>query len=126
MNEKNRRGNERVPFQTSASLHFADAVYDNLHVDNLSMRGAFVNGLSGPKVSDQCKVELFLSGASSSLRLKMLGEVVRVSDEGAGLHFIELDPDTFFHLKHLVYYNSADPDHVEDPLFEEIPDGSFE
>ena len=126
MNENNRRKNERVPFQTSASLYFADAVYENLHVRNLSMRGALVAGVSGLKVSDQCKVELFLSGTSSSLRLKMLCEVVRVSDEGVGLHFIELDPDTFFHLKNIVYYNSEDPDHMKDPLFEEILDGPFE
>ena len=99
MNQKNRRKNERVPFQTSASLCFADAVCVNRDVTDLSMRGAFVAGVSGMKVADQCQVELFLSGASSSLRLKMLGEVVRVSDEGVGLHFIELDPDTFFHLK---------------------------
>lgn len=126
MNKKNRRKNERVPFQTSASLCYADVVYENMDVLDLSMRGAFVAGVSGMKVSDQCRIELFLSGASSSLRLEMLGEVVRVSNEGVGLHFIELDPDTFFHLKNIVYYNSEDPDHLEDQLFEDIPDGSFE
>ena len=96
---KNRRENERVPFQTSASLHFADDVHENLDIRNLSMKGAFVAGVSGMKVADQCKVELCLSGTSSSLCLKMLAEVVRVADEGAGLYFVELDPDTFFHLK---------------------------
>lgn len=126
MNKKNRRENERVPFQTTAALRFADAVYENQDVRNLSMRGAFVAGVSGMEVGDQCKVELFLSGSSSSLRLEMLCEVVRVADEGVGLHFIELDADTFFHLKNIVYYNSEDPDHLEDQLLEDIPDEAFE
>jgi hypothetical protein len=125
MNEKNRRKNERVPFQTSASINFAGKVFENLHVKNLSMRGVLLFGDVGLKESDQCKIKLFLAGSSSSLCLKMQGEVIRVSDEGVGLHFVELDPDTFFHLKNIIYYNSKDHDQAEESFTADLPEGSF-
>jgi hypothetical protein len=55
----------------------------------------------------------------------MAGKVVRQDDSGVGVQFEEIDIDTFYHLKNIVYYNADDPDQVEDQLVENIPEGSF-
>ena len=43
----------------------------------------------------------------------MKGEVVRVEPDGLALHFSEIDFDSFYHLKNIIYYNSEDPDQVD-------------
>ncbi len=62
-------------------------------------------------------MNLCLSGASSELCLQMKGEVVRVLDDGIGVSFIEIDLDSFHHLKNIVYYNAEDPDQIEEEIF---------
>jgi hypothetical protein len=32
------------------------------------------------------------------------------------LHFVEIDLDSFYHLKNIIYYNSSDPDTIEQEL----------
>ena len=43
----------------------------------------------------------------------MRGEVVRVDPGGLALHFTEIDADSFYHLKNIIYYNSKDPDLID-------------
>ncbi len=114
-----KRGNTRVSFQATITLRFADTTYENLETRDLSLRGVFVKGVSGRLTGDQCRVSLRLSGTSSDLSLEMSGQVVRVEKDGIGLHFDEIDLDSFYHLKNIVYFNVGDPDRLQ----KELPDG---
>jgi hypothetical protein len=127
MTHEERRKNTRVLFQTTASVCFGGGqVCEQLPVRNLSLKGMFVEGIAGHNVGERCEILLFLSGTGSELKLSMQGEVVRVDADGMVVHFSELDIDTFFHLKNIVYYNAADPDQlVDDLLMAAAPDGSF-
>ena len=55
----------------------------------------------------------------------MTGEVIRKTEEGIGIRFEEIDIDSFFHLKNIVYYNTDNPDLVAEPYLETAPDGTF-
>jgi hypothetical protein len=125
MTHDERRKNTRVVFHTTASVRFAGEVFEGLAIRDLSLRGVYLEGISGRRQGEKCEVELFLTGSSSELKLNMAGKVVRHDDNGLGVHFEEIDIDTFFHLKNIVYYNADDPDQVENELGENIPDGSF-
>ena len=125
MTSEERRKNTRVVFHTTVNVRFADKAYEKLAIRDLSLRGVYFEGLSGHNQGESCAVELFLTGASSELKLNMAGKVVRQDDQGVGIHFEEIDIDTFFHLKKIVYYNADDPDQVENELVENIPEGSF-
>lgn len=125
MASKERRKNTRVVFHTTANVRFADKAYEKLAIRDLSLRGVYFEGLTGHGEGENCVVELSLTGTSSELKLNMAGKVVRHDDQGVGIHFEEIDIDTFFHLKNIVYYNADDPDQVEDELVENIPEGSF-
>ncbi len=107
-----RRKNTRVAFQTIADISFGAKVYRQCETADLSMKGMSVKGVGDRKVGELCGVSLALSGSSSRLVLRMKGEVVRVDEDNIGLHFTEIDLDSFYHLKNIVYYNADDPDNI--------------
>jgi hypothetical protein len=121
-----RRKNTRVLFQTTASVCFEGEVCEQLTIRDLSLKGMYIEAISGHSAGERCEIQLFLSGTSSELKLSMKGEVVRVDAGGMVVHFTEIDIDTFFHLRNIVYYNAADPDQLlDDVLMTPTPDGSF-
>jgi len=111
-----RRKNTRVPFQTTADVVFEGQQYCNCATENLSIKGISVLGISGHGEGEICDLSLALSGTTSQLRLTMKAEVVRLEADRIGLHFLEIDLDSFYHLKNIVYYNSEDPDAIEKEL----------
>ena len=77
-------------------------------------------GLTSHEIGEQCDVSLHLVGASSDLGLKMKGEVVRIEPNGLALHFYETDLDSFYHLKNILYYNSDNPDKLDEEFSEQV------
>ncbi|MBI5558605.1 MAG: PilZ domain-containing protein [Deltaproteobacteria bacterium] len=125
MAHEEKRKNTRVFFHTTASVRFAEDFFDQLEIRDLSLKGVYVEGVLGHRSGEHCDIALFLSGTSSEVKLSMTGEVIRTDGRGAGIRFSEIDIDTFFHLKNIVYYNAADPDKLERDMDEIVPDGSF-
>ncbi len=111
-----RRKNTRVPFQTTADVVFGDRQYSNCATENLSIKGISVLGITDLALGQTCDLSLALNGSTSQLRLTMKAEVVRMEADRIGLHFIEIDLDSFYHLKNIIYYNSEDPDTIEQEL----------
>ncbi len=110
---KERRKNTRVLFQTIADINFVGKSYNKCETEDLSIKGISVLGPSGQSVGEKCDISLALSGSSSELVLEMKGEVVRVDPDGLALRFTEIDFDSFYHLKNIVYYNSQEPDQID-------------
>ena len=122
-----KRQNTRVAFRTTITVHFPDKTFDHCETQDLSLKGVFVKGVTGPRAEgDYCELSLHLSGATSDLSLHMSGEVVRVLDDGVGLHFSGIDLDSFFHLKNIIYFNTEDPDILGDEFPREESYPSFD
>ena len=49
--------------------------------------------------------------------LTMEGTVVRRQEKGVAIRFTATDPDSFFHLQNIIYYNSEDADELEEYPF---------
>jgi hypothetical protein len=113
---KNKRKNTRVPFQIIISLDFSDQSHVEGKTANLSLRGVFVLGGTEHKIGENCLVSLRLIGSTSQFTLKIKGTIVRVEECGVALHFYEMDLDSFAHLKNILYYNSEDPDVLDQEL----------
>ena len=113
---RERRRNTRVPFQTIADVWFSGKNYTQCETENLSVKGISVFGISGHEIGEKCDVSLALSGSTSELKLAMRGEVVRIQQDSIALKFTEIDLDSFYHLKNIIYYNSEDPDKIESEL----------
>lgn len=117
---KNKRRNSRVPFQVIISLDFPDKSHAECETADLSLKGVSVLGVTGHKVGENCLVTLRLVGSTSHLSLKIKGTVVRMEEDRLALHFYEMDLDSFFHLKNILYYNSENPDVLEEELAAQI------
>lgn len=122
METDNRRRNSRVSFQATITLDFAGMIYKECETHDLSMKGVFVAGVTGHKIGDKCDISLHLVGATSDLALKMKGQVVRVEGNGLALHFLETDLDSYYHLKNILYYNSENPDILEEEFSDQLHD----
>lgn len=121
MQTNNKRRNTRVPFQTTITIQFADKRYEKCKTRNLSLKGVFVVGVANRKVGEKCDIILYLSGGTSSNHaLTMKGQVVRTDEGGVGLYLFEIDLDSFYHLKNILYYNSENPDTLKDEFVDEI------
>lgn len=105
-----RRHHARVAFHATVDLDFGDHAYQACETENLSTKGVLVLGVSGHGLGETCAITLHLSGTREDLSLTMQGEVVRLEENGLGIHFTEIDLDSYTHLRNIVYYNSADPD----------------
>ena len=79
-------------------------------VDNLSMKGMFLT--AGKTLSGESPLEiaLNLSGSSSLLSIRLKGRVVRETEAGTAIEFLEMDLDSFTHLRNIIALNSDDPD----------------
>jgi len=119
MEPDERRKNTRVTFQTTADLKFSDKNYSKCETENLSIKGVSVLGITGHQEGEECELSLALNGSTSKLRLEMKGQIVRVETGSIALHFTEVDLDSFYHLKNIIYYNSEDPDSIKSELTEQ-------
>ncbi len=120
MNFGNRRKNSRVPFQATITLDFPEKSYQDCETRDLSLKGVFVLGITGHGIGEQCDISLHLVGSSSDLALKMKGEVIRIESDGLALHFYETDLDSFYHLKNILYYNSGNPDKLDQEFSDQV------
>ncbi len=116
----NKRKNSRVPFRATISLDFPGQTHAECETVDLSLKGVFVLGVTSHQPGDCCRASLRLAGSTSHLTLTMNGRVVRVEKNGLALHFEEMDLDSFFHLKNILYYNSGDPDRLDAELGEQL------
>lgn len=100
-----RRRGARVIFRTTVKLSFADGrIFGDCETMDVSVSGIFVRGVRGVDLGGRCRVDLHLAGRTSNLALVMAGEIVRLQEDGVALQFAEVDEDSFYHLRNIVYF----------------------
>ena len=114
MSRDKRRRNTRVNFHTTVDLTVQGRTFRDCETSDLSLKGISLPGISTPPVGTDCSVRLCLGGTSSSVCLSMEGQVVRNDGSGLAVNFTSMDPDSFFHLRNIVYYNAEDADDLEE------------
>ena len=95
------------PLGTEKEAFYSESTKD------LSLRGVYVKTQERLEVGTPCRLEIELTGSTSRLILAIKARVVRVDQEGMAFLFDEIDLDSFFHLKNILYYNSGDPDRID-------------
>ena len=103
----NERKAPRIPFRVKASVSFDDKTIEG-DIDNLSTGGMFLLTREPFQPDAKVNITIFLSGSSSHLSLKLAGRVVHSKDEGSGFQFLEMDFDSFVHLRNIMKYNQTD------------------
>ena len=114
--EDDQRKRTRVHFKATVNLIGGGRELQNLASRDLSLKGLFVETDQPLPLETEVDVGLNLSGTTSSVLLKMTGKVARVDGNGMGIDFMEVDLDSFFHLRNIIKYNAGDPAVVDDEL----------
>ncbi|CAN2039037.1 Type IV pilus assembly PilZ [Candidatus Magnetomoraceae bacterium gMMP-15] len=116
MDDKRKR--TRVEFITHVILKIEGS--ENLiegDSHDLSMNGLFIQTERRIPIGTPCDLKLILPGGSVEMFLNIKGEISRHTQEGMGIRFSSMNPDTFSHLKKIAMYNSSDPDTIEEEIF---------
>lgn len=107
----------RIPFKVKTEMRVGKILYTTEIIDNLSIGGCRlpVNAIFARGMS--CQIRILLTGSDTGLDLKIDGEIARCDSKTVAVKFKHIDPDSLFHLKNVIRYNSVDPDVVEDEIF---------
>ena len=107
------RKNIRVPFRIRSEIRF-DSVTLSSEIRDLSTNGLFVvtYKTEGLKEGSHIDITLHLEGSGDDHTVKLQGTVVRIENTGFAVSFLEMDLDSFFHLRNIVAYNSLDQDKI--------------
>jgi hypothetical protein len=114
---KDRRKRTRVPVGFDIDIVFKRK---KIKVQTLNISLTGISCTSDPRfaANELCKVILKLNRET---KLTIEGKILRLDEKEAIIAFLSMDEDTFYHLKMLMRYNSADPDKIEkeltDPAF---------
>ncbi len=109
-----RRSKTRVRFETRVVVRTDDAeVTARAGSRDVSLQGLYVTTDKRLPEGTPCEVEIRLTGTSIRLSIHAEGRVARSDARGLGIEFDSFDPDSYFHLRNLVMYNSEDPEAIE-------------
>jgi hypothetical protein len=113
MDERVPRRRLRVPFQVNAELYVEGHDIISVTSKDISMKGIFIETSEKIPQDRPCRVKITLSGISGIPPLDIKGKIVRVASNGVGIDFLEMDSETFTHLRNIVAYNFGDADQVD-------------
>ncbi len=86
-------------------------------IKNLSVGGCLLTLARVPETGRACTVIINLSNAGEDGPcIRAQGTVVRRIDEDIAIQFTAIDPESLFHLQHLLLYNAPDPDKIDSEI----------
>jgi Tfp pilus assembly protein PilZ len=100
----------RAPYKCEITLKSGDQTLNNLRSRNISMSGTFIETKEKFKIGDECLLTIQLNTTDLTQSLNIKCKVVRLDPAGIGLTFIEMDSDSFVHLREVVKFNVNNPD----------------
>jgi len=108
----------RVHFGIEAHLMADKSVYRTGEVMDLGVGGCLLGMTADLKPGTACSLRFVLGNADAGPEIRIDAEVIRSEPEAIALRFVQIDPDSLFHLQNLVRYNAEDPETVEQEIEE--------
>ncbi|OCC15866.1 type IV pilus assembly PilZ [Dissulfuribacter thermophilus] len=116
-----KRKNLRVVFKTNCSVEPINGDLSPFEADStkdISLKGMYIETENRLPIGSSCILILKLAGTSSELILSIRAKVARADSNGLAFTFEEIDMDSFFHLRNVLYYNSGDPDRIDKEIID--------
>lgn len=114
-----KRSNTRVPYEVSAIIKYK-RVKIKCQVINLSMNGVLLRTETELPASEKVKIEIFMEGTTSELRINLEGTIVRSANEELAVEFTSVDLDSFIHLKNIIIYNEGDEEKIMSEFYKSV------
>jgi hypothetical protein len=104
----------RVPINVWVEVRTKDVVIKTHKTHDLSMVGISLlhEGKTLP-VGSLCDISVFLEGVDPPIHIDMQGKVERLTDKDLAIRFLEVELESYEHLKNLVRYNSQNIDEID-------------
>ena len=109
---KDRRRRTRVAAQMGVEILLGGR-HIELKSFNISLVGMLCSSHPLFQINDPCTVVVTLS---EEAQIAIDARIVRINEKEAGIVFISMDEESFFHLKRLVEYNLGNARRVETEL----------
>lgn len=109
---KERRKRTRVPVKFDLNIVLQGKEIE-VQTNNISMTGVSFVSSHAFTAGTRCTLNLLLN---KEVRLKIEARILRSSDQETIASFLEMDEDSFYHLKKILQYNAADSDQIEKEL----------
>jgi len=109
-----RREFVRVPFNTKAEAHTGGQVIRSSGAIDLSMSGLrMATGDAVPAPDTPCRINIILQALASRLVVEARGKIVRAEPGTLAVEFIEIDVDSYNHLRQIILNNTDQPEKAE-------------
>jgi hypothetical protein len=104
----------RVPFNTTVVVRVQDRVIRSKGEINISMGGIRLPTRDAiPPAEALCRVTINLGGSENPIHIEVRGTIIRSREGSLAIKFIDLDIDSYQHLRQLIVNNADDPDRAE-------------
>ena len=109
---KQRRMRTRVPVSFDLNI-VVKGKKINVQTNNISMTG--VNFISPHQFTagERCTIDLYLN---QEAHLNIEAKILRSKNQETIASFLEMDEESFYHLKRLLQFNATDSDQIEKEL----------
>ncbi len=97
----------RIKFSSDSIIKFSGMTFE-VHLKNLSLKGALLEHQSDSIFKMGSKCELIISLSASEIKLTFEAEILHLHEKEIGLKFLGMDIDTMTHLRRLIDMNSDD------------------
>ncbi len=84
---------------------------------DISLMGIYLVPEKMLPLESLCCLKISIQGASSSMDFTVHGKVCRVDEKGMGIAFLDMEKDTFVHIKNLIMLHAADGAPKKPPTF---------
>jgi hypothetical protein len=109
-----KRGFTRVPFNTTVEVRALDRVIRSQEGIDISMGGVRLSTRElVPPAEVPCRVTINLGGPENPIRIDATGMTIRSQGGSLAVKFIDIDLDSYQHLRQLIVNNTDDPDRAE-------------
>ncbi|MEZ4528323.1 MAG: PilZ domain-containing protein [Desulfobacterales bacterium] len=109
----NKRRFTRVPFRAQTRIDIGGRTYAVGEIYNLAIGGCLLHFGTNAKIGTPCRLTIRLSESDEDISVHVKGEVVRSDSGMLAVKFIQIDPDSLFHLRNIIRYNARDAHKVE-------------
>ncbi len=114
----NKRRFTRVPFKAQTVIDIQGRTYTVGEIYNLAIGGCLLHFDAAVKPGTPCHITIRLSEADDTFSIRVKGDVVRADSGMLALKFVQIDPDSLFHLRNIIRYNAPDTHKVEKEIEE--------
>jgi len=111
MSEQEKRKAERIRFESQITIRTGDdTVEATADSRNISLKGIYLVPEKKIPVDTPCTLAITLTGKGSQMIVTLPGKVCRHDGQGTAVAFLDMDVDSFVHIKNLVKLHNSEPD----------------